>query len=83
MQRLAFIVLALFLLSACGTSQGWVNKNLSDQHHRIDLNNCEWEATHKDNGDGTHTVIDPSDQEFDASVAACMKAKGYTWGDLD
>ncbi|MBU1002863.1 MAG: hypothetical protein KKE73_10105 [Proteobacteria bacterium] len=85
MQRLAVVGLGaiLFMLTACGPNMGWVNKDLSAQHRKIAIQNCEWEATHKDNGDGTHSLIDPSGEEFDASVQQCMEAKGYTWKELD
>ncbi|BBD07256.1 hypothetical protein [Desulfovibrio ferrophilus] len=85
MHRLALIALAaaLLMLTACGPNMGWVNKELSPQHQKINLENCEWSATHKDNGDGTHTLVDPTDAEFDASVEQCMKDKGYTWKEVD
>lgn len=85
MHRLAAIGLciALFALTACGPNMGWVNKKLPEERGSIDLQNCEWQATHKDNGDGTHTVIDPTDEQFDASVAKCMRDKGYTWREMD
>ncbi|WP_461211189.1 hypothetical protein [Desulfocurvus sp. DL9XJH121] len=76
------LALSLLMLPGCfgGPSEGWHKKGFTKERMDIDRDNCVWEATHKDNGDGTVTLLTPSDEELEAAVGRCMKDNGYAWG---
>ncbi len=77
------LLAAALLLTACGPDIGWSKKGVHPSTWGMDEENCVWEATHERQPDGTYTAIDPSDEEIEAGVQACMKRLGYAWGPIE
>lgn len=77
------LTLGALLLTACGPDMGWSKKGVSPSSWTIDEENCVWEQTHELLPDGTYKLVEPSDEEVEAGVKACMQAKGYSWGPVE
>ena len=80
----ALLAAALLLVPGCfGGGTGWNQEGVTSAHLDIDIQNCEWDATHQTNEDGSYSIREISDEELDAEVRRCMSAKGYEWGPLE
>ena len=79
----ALLAAALLVLPGCfggGPSEGWYKDEMSAMRLDVDLENCEWDAVHQKQADGSYVEREVSDEEFDALVNRCMQDNGYKWG---
>lgn len=81
MRFLVLVLAAALLLTACGGGKTYQKEGSVERQAEVTLENCQWEATHKLQDDGTYVEIDLDDDEIDAYVKECMREKGYAYKD--
>jgi major membrane immunogen (membrane-anchored lipoprotein) len=79
MRFYVLVLTAALLLTACGGGKTYQKEGSVERQADMALENCQWEATHKLQDDGTYVEVDVEGGEFDAYIKECMRKKGYEY----
>lgn len=79
MRSAAFVTILVLALSvtACGGGKTYKKEGAVDRQAEVALENCQWEAEHVQQDDGTWVESDRDGDEIEAYVNECMNKKGY------
>ncbi|SKA76539.1 hypothetical protein [Desulfobaculum bizertense] len=75
--RLFVAILLAACLAACASTPEYTHDK-GTANLDLDLKNCEWDATHVQNTDGSWSEVELSPEELQLYIDECMQQKGYS-----